>query len=126
MVSLGIRPLTINGRSVLLHNLGRETFLSPVVWENGWPLVGTDGTHQAVTDAPLPGPAPTSICRDICEDFDSEKMNLNFAYIRNPYPECYKLDAANSKLVLYGSDRALSCPDDSPTFVGVRQTEFEM
>lgn len=126
MVSLGIRPLTINDRGVLLHNLGRETFLSPVVWENGWPVVGKNGNHQLVSDAPLPGPAPEPICRDIYEDFGSDQWNPHLMYIRNPYLQQYKLDAANSKLVMYGGDKDLSCPDDSPTFVGLRQVEFDM
>lgn len=50
---LGIRRFS----HALLHNLGRETFLAPVKWENGWPVVGYNGngTIELVMDAPLPG-----------------------------------------------------------------------
>ena len=53
LVFLGIRRFS----HALLHNLGRETFLAPVKWENGWPVVGYNGngTIELVMDAPLPG-----------------------------------------------------------------------
>lgn len=54
MVCLGIRRFS----HALLHNLGRETFLAPVSWnEEGWPVVGYNGngTIELVMDAPLPG-----------------------------------------------------------------------
>lgn len=51
LVCLGIRPL-----GAMLHNLGRETFLAPVTWdENGWPVVGYDGTIELEMDAPILG-----------------------------------------------------------------------
>ncbi|GAA2302472.1 glycoside hydrolase family 43 protein [Streptomyces kunmingensis] len=37
MVLLGVRP---RGGSPGWHVLGRETFLAPVTWEDGWPVVG--------------------------------------------------------------------------------------
>lgn len=126
MVSLGVRPLFNYGRRQRLHNLGRETFLSPVTWKDGWPVVGEKGRHEFVTDAPLPGPAPEPVCRDVFDDFDGERLNREFSYIRNPYAERYKPNAANSGLILLGSELDLSTPDDSPTFMGVRQVEFEM
>lgn len=126
MVSLGVRPVTINGNRLMLHNLGRETFLSPVKWENGWPVVGTGNCHLLETDAPLPGPAPTPVDWNMFEDFDGECVDPRLTYIRNPHKEDYKLNAADSYLLLHGSERDLSCADDSPTFIGVRQSEFNM
>lgn len=69
LVFLGIRRFS----HALLHNLGRETFLAPVTWdENGWPVVGYngDGTVELVMDAPLPGAD--------CDD------TLKHQYIVNP------------------------------------------
>ncbi|MFC5911674.1 family 43 glycosylhydrolase, partial [Streptacidiphilus monticola] len=37
MVLLGVRP---QGGTPGWHILGRETFLAPVTWQDGWPLVG--------------------------------------------------------------------------------------
>ena len=54
LVFLAVRPITDEHRRVLLHNLGRETFLAPVTWENGWPVV--NGGHEVMMemDGPLP------------------------------------------------------------------------
>ena len=50
-LSLGTR----HARFAQHHNLGRETFLTPVVWRDGWPHVGLDGTTElSIEDAPLP------------------------------------------------------------------------
>lgn len=57
MVLLGIRPVD------RAHHLGRETFLAPVRWVDGWPV--TDATVEPVMRAPglplslpVPSPAP--------------------------------------------------------------------
>ncbi len=52
MVALGVRTLP----GTFLHNLGRETFLVPVRWENGWPVVGRHGRIDLNMEAQLPGP----------------------------------------------------------------------
>jgi xylan 1,4-beta-xylosidase len=50
-LSLGTR----HPRMARHHNLGRETFLTPVTWEGGWPHVGTDGTTELqIEDVKLP------------------------------------------------------------------------
>ena len=33
MVALGVRTICTEGKNVLLHNLGRETYLTPVTWK---------------------------------------------------------------------------------------------
>ena len=64
LVFLGIRRFS----HALLHNLGRETFLAPVKWEDGWPVVGYNGngTIELVMDAPLPG-----------LDYEESKANIH-------------------------------------------------
>ena len=55
MVCLGIRPLP----GLLLHPLGRETFLAPVEWdEEGWPVVNGGATLEFAMEAPLPAREP--------------------------------------------------------------------
>ena len=47
-----------------MHNLGRETFLAPVVWdEDGWPVVGDHGRIALEMEGPLPGRAETGMQR---------------------------------------------------------------
>lgn len=50
-LSLGTR----HARFAQHHNFGRETFLTPVTWQDGWPYVGVDGTTElSVDDVTLP------------------------------------------------------------------------
>jgi xylan 1,4-beta-xylosidase len=51
-VFLGTRPYAAN-----LYNTGRETFLLPVSWENGWPVILPHGKAVPMT---LAAPLPTS------------------------------------------------------------------
>ena len=53
VVCLGIRPL----EGSMLHNLGRETFLAPVVWQDSWPVIGNNGRIAGQMQGPLPGMA---------------------------------------------------------------------
>lgn len=125
LVALGIRPLVTEENRVLLHNLGRETFLAPLTWdENGWPHVGNNGMFDLIMDGPLPGEAPKPVNRDFQTDFEETAPNLHFSYIRNPYMENYQFRPQESSLLLKGTEKTLSCGDDSPTFIGVRQKEF--
>lgn len=59
MLLLGVRT---QGGSPGWHVLGRETFLAPVTWRDGWPVVG-----DLITDVP----APASPWRD---DFDTPRL----------------------------------------------------
>ena len=49
-VFLGIR----NYSHALLHNLGRETFLAPVEWIDGWPVIGKGGHVELIEEGPIP------------------------------------------------------------------------
>lgn len=125
MVCLGVRPITNENRRVLLHNLGRETFLAPVQWENGWPVVGIQGKEGMIAlemDGPLPGD-PKPVCRDFADDFSSPNLKHEYNFLRNPSYDDYRLVPEEKYLKLYGSHITLSMAD-SPTFLGIRQKEF--
>lgn len=120
LVHLGVRPKSTDENRTLLHNLGRETFLVPVTWdESGWPHVGNQGTVSLVMDAPLPGPAPKTSDYSFTADFSAP--SLRFGYLRNPHMENYKF--SDGKLTLIGTDVTLS-QQDSPTLIGIRQPEY--
>ena len=118
LVCLGIRPQ--GGR---YHHLGRETFLAPVVWgEDGWPVVNGNGSIERVMDAPklkeFVFDEPSGK-----DDFDGDAMGLEWNYLRNPYEENYSLSERPGYLRLKGTAVTMS-DQDSPTFVGCRQTEL--
>lgn len=124
LVCLGVRPITNEKRRVLLHNLGRETFLAPVSWEDGWPVVGTEGTIGLEMEGPLPG-KPELVNRSFADDFSSSQWKLQYNFLRNPVYENYQLCPEDKCLILRGNEVTLSMAD-SPSFVGVRQKEFQV
>jgi xylan 1,4-beta-xylosidase len=100
LVFLGVRP---KGSSPGYHVLGRETFLAPVTWEDGWPVVGEI----------IDGPAWTEPVR---EDFDSAELHPRFISVRSRPP----LRLAASRLVLSGAGEE-GMDSRLPSFVGRRQ-----
>lgn len=114
---LGFRPQ--GGR---YHHIGRETFLAPVTWEDGWPVVNGGKPIPATLPAPKlkPHPWPQEAARD---EFASTKLRLNWQFVRNPIAENYSLTAQPGWLRFHGS--AVSLNDvDTPTFIGRPQTDF--
>lgn len=122
LVCLGIRPLP----GLLLHNLGRETFLAPVVWtEDGWPVVGNKGTIALTMEGPLPAPVTGGKAPAGFEDhFEGPALKKEWTFVRNPQRENYSLTARKGYLKLSAGKESLS--DPRPTFLGIRQQEFAM
>lgn len=120
MVFLGIRRFS----HALLHNLGRETFLAPVVWdENGWPVAGNRGTVELEMEAPLPEKAePVDHARLI--DFHEAEMSRHLFYTRNPKTENYIYAPEQGTLTLKGTDITINEPGTSPTILNLRQPQF--
>ncbi len=112
---LGFRPQ--GGR---YHHIGRETFLAPVTWEDGWPVVNGGKPIPATLPAPKlkPHPWPQEPARD---EFNAAKLRLAWQYLRNPVETNYSLTELPGWLRLHGS--AVTLTDvDTPTFIGQPQT----
>ncbi len=118
MVCLGIRPQ--GGR---FHHLGRETFLAPLSWtEDGWPVVNNNGTIELT----LPAPQLTQKTWEKIpakDGFNNFELGLAWNFLRNPYEEDFSLTERPRYLRLNGSAVTLN-DQDSPAFVGRRQTDF--
>lgn len=73
-------------------NLGRETFICPVVWERDWPLFSPEtGKIEWSYEAPscLPWtPVEPEIERD---DFEEEKLNFCWSFWGTPYEKFYEI-----------------------------------
>lgn len=114
---LGFRP-----QGGQFHHLGRETFLAPVTWENGWPVINDGKPIAATVKAPKlpPHPWPDEPARD---EFEAASLRPCWTFIRNPEMQNYSLTERPGWLRLKGS--AVSLNDvASPTFVGRCQTDF--
>ena len=118
LVCLGIRQYS----HAMLHNLGRETFLAPVKWEEGWPIVGDNGVISLEPEFNLPGrvrPQNRDVTLDFAHDFSKHIM-----FTRNPDMDDYILGKKSKSLTLRGHGRGLNEPQASPTIISIRQPEF--
>ena len=138
LVFLGIRQ---HGGHPGWHHLGRETFLAPVEWVDGWPVVdGGDPVTTEMTVDSLPGdgtpPATPRPARPTRTTFDGagpergpqeatdgvDSLDVAFEFRRNPARDAYSL-AAGDGLTLWGRTDRLG--QRGATFVGRRQAQFD-
>ncbi|MFW5829233.1 MAG: glycoside hydrolase family 43 protein, partial [Planctomycetota bacterium] len=119
MVFLATRPV---GYPPCYH-LGRETFLAPVCWDDdGWPVVGDDGTVALEMEADLPaGQEPWKV--PASDDFDAEELGLCWNFLRNPRDRDWSLTERPGWLRLHGSTATLD-QEQSPAWIGRRQQHF--
>ncbi|MBB5801056.1 beta-xylosidase [Saccharothrix ecbatanensis] len=109
MVLLGVRP---RGGTPGWHVLGRETFLAPVRWVDGWPVVGEPGTDSPTS----PHPTATEPVRD---DFDKSDLHPRWISLRHRPADHCTTEARPGWLTLRAEGGSPDDPD--VTFVGRRQ-----
>ena len=86
----------IDGRH---KNLGRETWLCPVVWEQGWPLFSPEtGKVEWSYDAPESLPWEEKAPVDDLDDFDIEKLPMYFTFWGTPAEGTYRIEDSCLKL----------------------------
>ncbi|MFJ5730668.1 glycoside hydrolase family 43 protein [Streptomyces paradoxus] len=112
MVLLGVRP---HGGTPGWHVLGRETFLVPVTWSEGWPVVG----ELSPVLAPPPWPLREPAAPPVRDDFDSGELAPAWISLRSrPAENCTTKERAGW-LTLRAAGESLDDPE--VTFVGRRQ-----
>jgi xylan 1,4-beta-xylosidase len=120
-VFLGVRPYGDN-----LYNTGRETWLLPVRWENGWPMIlAGNATVPYVAQRPkLPSqPAPkipTSGNFTVRDDFTDTKLAPYWEFVRTPHEGFFDLTSHPGSLTLEARPAALGTHAQL-SFVGRRQ-----
>jgi alpha-N-arabinofuranosidase len=92
-VFLGVRPYDAAGN----FNSGRETFMMPVRWQDGWPRV-TDAGQPVPWKAAAPklapqakGPVPLNGDFAFREDFNSAKLPRYWMTLRNPVGNWWRI-----------------------------------
>jgi len=106
------------------YNIGRETFLLPVTWKDGWPIIlprGEKIPHVGkVPDLPTqPSPAlPMSGNFTYTDDFNGDRLAMQWIGIRTPHQPFYRV--TNGALELE-SGTPLGDLNGVPAFVGRRQ-----
>ena len=119
LVCLGIRQ---RGPWPRYHHLGRETFLAPVSWEDGWPVINDGDPIRPEMRASLPGESwgETNPIEHTETEF-ADGLGTEWQFRRNPDYERYRTGADG--LRLRGGPETLDEPGS--TFVGRRQTAFD-
>jgi xylan 1,4-beta-xylosidase len=117
-VFLGCRPYEAG-----FYNTGRETFMAPVKWDNGWPKVDLQGdivknSYEWVTAN------STSINarnREVFfDDFETSKLNDQWMFLRTPTEYWYAIDTQKGAVEMQTRPETVS-GTGNPSFIGFRQ-----
>lgn len=118
IVCLGFRQ---SGIWSPFHHLGREVFLAPVQWqEDGWFTAGDSGVVDRWMEMPVEVKQRNRRQYDL--SFADGLKSMRWTYLRDRREENYREE--NGRIALRGTAVTLA-EADSPTFVGVRQSEFD-
>jgi xylan 1,4-beta-xylosidase len=117
IVCLGTRHPTYNSFS-----LGRETFLYPMQWKNGWPSVQQQDIDKLQVNVPVQVPH-SWLARPSRDDFNSAKLDDEWNTIGPLGFGTWSLTERKGFLRLHGQESLLSF-SAATAFVGRRQTEW--
>lgn len=106
------------------YSTGRETFLMPVRWENGWPRITDPGqvipwvaARPALPAQPAPL-VPTNGAFAVRDEFDVARLPPYWMMLRNPRSDWFSLEGGALKL----QARAVGLGDNgNPSFLARRQ-----
>ena len=125
-VFLGCRPYLND-----YCNTGRETFLAPVEWNNGWPsIIPHSQTVSYQYEVPFP-----NVTKNIKENiysrnivfndsFNTEKLNYRYTFLRTPTKNLYKIDTIHKQLILPLKSNTAK-ERHNPAFIGFRQSNLK-
>ena len=123
-VFLGCRPYSMSGDG--FYNTGRETFLAPVKWIDGWPIINPDYEEvQYEYSYPLESEKdlaerPYSGNFELQDEFDEDQLNINWMFLRTPHEKWYSLEERKGFLSLQLIPETCS-EKMNPAFLGHRQ-----
>lgn len=120
-VFLGCRPYEKN-----YFNAGRETFMAPVVWRAGWPIIELGGSTVKY-QYPIQG-IKKSTGEEFSgnflfrADFNQSQLNHRFVFLRTPTQKWYDLRDGKLNMSLL----PITCREPkNPAFVGFRQSHLK-
>lgn len=107
-----------------MYNIGRETFLLPVTWRDGWPHILPDGERIPFVakrpDLPADRPATPPLSGDFSytDSFEGSSLAMQWIGVRTPRAAFHRLE--NGALVMEGA-AAMGDQQGVPAFLGRRQ-----
>jgi alpha-N-arabinofuranosidase len=120
-VFLGARPYGPD-----MYNTGRETFMLPVEWKGGWPVIleglGTVPYVVRRPDLPKQSAAPIPLSGNFVDrdEFDARTLRHQWIMIRTPREQWIDVASQPGSLVLRARREKLG-ERGQPTFIGRRQ-----
>lgn len=121
-VFLGCRPYEGD-----YYNEGRETFMAPVEWKDGWPVIALGGETvkysypiNAVINNKLEKFSGNYSFRD---DFNTKKLNDRFIFLRTKRKNWYSVSPAKGELTIQLQPETCS-GKGNPSFIGFRQSHL--
>lgn len=119
MVALASRPY-----GGYYRNLGRETFLMPVIWEDGWPVVSPGTGRIEFTYANPDLPINEHEHHVTVDHFDRSSLDFCWNFLRTPKEQFYNLTERPGYLRLKIKPCRLTGLAN-PSFVGRRQQHID-
>ena len=124
-VFLGCRPYRPYEEG--FYNTGRETFLAPVRWQDGWPVINPEHENvQYSYAAPVqPSPRTTEASYSgnftIRDEFTAPTLRGDWVFLRTPREKWYSLADRPGHLAIRLRPEMCSQPVN-PSFIGWRQS----
>lgn len=120
-IFLGCRPYADDH-----YNTGRETFMAPVQWKDGWPTI-LEGNEEVQYKYPVPIPSITKKVSNpfggnafYKDQFDGDKLNPRFMFLRTVKEPWYSLTEKAGWLSM--NLRKETCTEKvNPSFIAFRQ-----
>ncbi len=127
-VFLGVRPYLIADGEY--YNTGRETFLAPVTWDDGWPVI-VPGREEVKYSYPLPlltpeAAKPFRFSGNLTfrDEFSSPALAFQWVFLRTPREQWYDFTSRPGSLTM--KLRPETCAGSGqPSFVGHRQQHLK-
>lgn len=122
-VFLACRPYEGN-----FYNTGRETFMAPVTWKDGWPQI-LEGDELVQYKYPVPLPALTKKVNNpfsgnftFTDNFDEKKLDYRWIFLRTPKEQWYNLSKGELTMELR---QTTVTQKENPSFIGHRQQHLK-
>lgn len=112
-------------------DLARETFLAPVEWQEGWPVINKGEPITTNMKGPKIETDWRANEKPVFFDFLVRNLNLHFNFIRNIRKDNFSLNENPGFLTLYTISDSIDGKDlprgdnngQHPAWIGIRQTE---
>ena len=129
MVLLGIRNQIERG-----SNMGRETFLVPLIWEREpfewketkhlWPVVAPETGRVEILNDVVFNNSVQNKATHFVDNFDTKKLDLNWNFRRYPIEDVYKINKEENRLNLFCHPNQIK-ERGRAALLGFKQTESD-